>query len=283
MEQLYTFQIIPWVALAITLISLLFNRSIWPILLVVCLGSAFAFDAIELSGFLILSGLFVLAYIGRITQLTFLRRIIVAVIILACILLAAHLLPGFNNLLLLEGTYKGSKSSAYTMYLNIDKPLLVFVLLTLFPTILKTNTAQYQDCFSNSLKISVLVGLTTMIFTLALLLNLITVEVGIPAWWWIFLLNNLLLTCVAEEVFFRGLLLNRLSEVTQPILALAISSVLFGVAHFGGGIAYVLVATLAGMLYGLVYQLSGKLVYAILSHFVVNAIHFLFFTYPLAV
>jgi membrane protease YdiL (CAAX protease family) len=42
----------------------------------------------------------------------------------------------------------------------------------------------------------------------------------------------------------------------------------------------VLLATIAGTGYGLAYQRSGRVEMAILTHFAVNATHFLLFTYP---
>jgi uncharacterized protein len=58
------------------------------------------------------------------------------------------------------------------------------------------------------------------------------------------------------------------------------ASVLFGVVHLGGGIAFALLATLAGLGYGAVYYWTGRLHYAVLLHFAVNAVHLLAFAAP---
>lgn len=53
---------------------------------------------------------------------------------------------------------------------------------------------------------------------------------------------------------------------------------LFGLVHFGGGIRYVVLATIAGVGYGLAFHRSGRIEMSMLAHFTVNSIRFLFFT-----
>lgn len=56
--------------------------------------------------------------------------------------------------------------------------------------------------------------------------------------------------------------------------------VLFGLAHVGGGYTYAMLATVAGIGYGYAYYRSGRIETAILTHFLLNAVHAVFFTYP---
>lgn len=97
----------------------------------------------------------------------------------------------------------------------------------------------------------------------------------------------LLWTTVLEEAFFRGVIQHRLARasfiVTRPglwWLPIAVSSVLFGLAHAPGGWTYVGLATLAGVGYGLAYAKTGLIEGAMAAHFLVNATHFVAFTYP---
>ena len=62
-------------------------------------------------------------------------------------------------------------------------------------------------------------------------------------------------------------------------IALSITAVLFGLAHLPGGIDYVMLATVAGIGYGWSYYRTGHIEAAILTHFTLNALHFLLFTY----
>jgi membrane protease YdiL (CAAX protease family) len=100
-------------------------------------------------------------------------------------------------------------------------------------------------------------------------------------WAWV----NLFFTCLAEESFFRGFIQNGLSGLLAryrhgSVVALIIASLSFGIAHFAGGLKYVVLATIAGLGYGLVYQRTRHIEASMLTHFSVNAVHFLFFTYP---
>lgn len=102
-----------------------------------------------------------------------------------------------------------------------------------------------------------------------------------------FLLANLFFTCVAEEAFSRGVIqegLMRLADrregPARQWLAIGVSTLLFGLAHAGGGAVWMLVATIAGFGYAVIYARTRTIEGAILVHFVVNAAHFIGFTYP---
>lgn len=58
------------------------------------------------------------------------------VLILWAIALTLHLIPGFNNLKVLDQTLAGPASVPFNMYLNLDKPLLLFGLLLACPMLL---------------------------------------------------------------------------------------------------------------------------------------------------
>jgi hypothetical protein len=64
------------------------------------------------------------------------------------------------------------------------------------------------------------------------------------------------------------------------IIGLIVSSLLFGLSHYSGGMNFVLLAFLFGLLYGGAYFKTKYLETAILLHFSVNVIHFFFFSYP---
>jgi uncharacterized protein len=103
-----------------------------------------------------------------------------------------------------------------------------------------------------------------------------------PLWAW----ANLLFTCTAEEAVFRGVIQRTIagdanSPTRRAIAALLIAAVLFGAVHFAGGPRAIVMATIAGAGYGWVYWRSGYRIEAsILSHFLLNVTHILFFTYP---
>lgn len=53
-----------------------------------------------------------------------------------CVALFLHAIPGGNNAKVLDAVICGPQSTPFTMYLNIDKPLIFFVLLLSYPALL---------------------------------------------------------------------------------------------------------------------------------------------------
>ncbi len=282
--------VIPWLLLVATIITAFVKPKLWPIALLCTLIAGLLYNAIDLVGLGVITLLFTMSFYASklstpVSNNPWHQRakaLIIALIILSCIALAAHLLPGFNNLQVLDDVEKSVNSVSFSLYLNFDKPMILFILLILYPTILMDKKEVTLFKVENKLRSSgAVLASFFIIFSLANLLSLITVEPQLPSWWWLFALNNLLLTCVIEEVFFRGVIQNKLAKIFNPYVGLTVASCLFGIAHFAGGFSYVLVATLAGFLYGFVYLNTGKIWHAILIHFCLNMIHLYLFTYPL--
>ena len=271
-----------WLLLSSAIITAFFNVRMSFIVLALSLISALALEHLNLASLaIIISGL-VIAFLQHKTQGK-IKLLLQSMVVIWMIALAAHLLPGFNNLQVLNQVTSGVNSQPFDMYLNIDKPLVFFALLLLLPNLLKQQSipnsflkqiSKYQ--FSGVILLTIL-----FIYALAFMLGLLQIELSIPKWIWIFALNNLIITCVVEEAFFRGFIRQKLTDKSNPLIALILTSVLFGIAHFGGGIAYIFVATIAGLLYGITYMYTGRLIMAILVHFLVNIFHLLLFTYPL--
>jgi membrane protease YdiL (CAAX protease family) len=119
----------------------------------------------------------------------------------------------------------------------------------------------------------------------ALLLGVIAWAPKWPDAAWLWLLNNLLLVTLVEEALFRGYIQGGLSRYFKNLaqgenLALLLASLVFGLAHAGAGWQWVLLASLAGVGYGLAYRFGG-LAAALATHFGLNVLHFGLFTYPM--
>ena len=186
--------------------------------------------------------------------------------------------------------YTGEKfssiSAPFWMGINIEK--------SVCGVILGAYLINISRSFSNWLKIFKEFFPIYIIITIALLLpayltSYIKFDFKLPENMYLFIANNLLLTCVAEEVFFRGFMQKNLQNIfaknfkmTQaaPLLSLLLTSLVFGISHFKSGILMVIFAFIAGIGYGYAFQKSEKIESAILVHFGVNITHFIFFTYP---
>jgi membrane protease YdiL (CAAX protease family) len=196
------------------------------------------------------------------------------VVILTCGFLFLHRLPGFNNLLVLDHVYAGPQSLPFTMYLNLDKPIAFFALLLAYPQLVGNK----QKLHFKGILLAIV--LLVSLLPLASLTGALKVELSLPDWWWLFALNNLMITCVAEEALFRGVIQQSISRRYAWWISLVTASVLFGLAHIGGGMLLALFATFAGLGYGLIFHFTGRLWCSVLAHFAFNFAHLVFFTYP---
>ena len=197
-------------------------------------------------------------------------------VLLWAMALTLHLVPGFDNLKVLDRVQASPASVPFTLYLNLDKPLIFFGLLLAWPALLGPGGAIRWRPLA-----LLILPLAALLIT-AWQLGALKPEVGLPHWWWLFALNNLLFTCVAEEALFRGLIQQGVASRSKPWLGLLVASLLFGAAHLAGGPLLMLFAALAGACYGLAFLLSGRLSVAIAIHFLFNFAHLALFTYPLA-
>jgi len=208
-------------------------------------------------------------------------------LVLLALATALHWLPGIRNPLLLDAQQLTPDAVPYTLYANFDKGWAGFcLLLALWPTQQQGQLWQrYRRGFWPVLPLTVLAALG-----LALGFGLVIPALKWPEFWLSFVACNLLLTCVAEEALFRGVLQRPLRDtllqrgVSEDIAAwcaIALVSGLFGLAHLAGGWAYAGVAAVASLGYGFAYQRSGRIEVAVLSHFAVNLLHFGLLTYPM--
>jgi membrane protease YdiL (CAAX protease family) len=204
-----------------------------------------------------------------------------ALFILLALTLALHWWPGFHNARMIDQERFTENAMPFSMNLNLDKPLIGFWLLLICPWIIGRHS-WVQALKSGALTLSL-----TAIVTLgsAWLLGIVEWAPKWPPQAWLWINNNLLMVTLVEEALFRGYLQGGLSRRFQHLrygehVALLIVSLLFGLAHWGAGWQWILLATVAGIGYGLAYRFGG-LAAAIATHFGINLLHFGLFTYPM--
>lgn len=144
----------------------------------------------------------------------------------------------------------------------------------------------HSPSFSHPLALMLLILLLLAVtLLLAQTLDFIRLQFSPPPFWPLWLLANLLLTVLPEEILFRGYLQNRLERLGCRyrygwLPGWLAASALFALAHAGGGLIYMLLSFCAGLCYGLAWHFSHNLLWPVLAHFSLNAVHFLAFSYP---
>jgi len=204
-----------------------------------------------------------------------------ALFIFMALALAMHWLPGFYNGRGINPQRFTDDAVMFSMYLNLDKPLIGFWLLLFCPWIVGRRSLRLGIyATAQGLTLSSVLALGG-----ALLLGVIVWAPKWPDQAWLWLFNNLLLVTLVEEALFRGYIQGGLSRHFKHLpygenLALLLASLLFGLVHLGAGWQWVLLASLVGVGYGLAYRFGG-LGAAIATHFGLNLLHFGLFTYPM--
>lgn len=202
-------------------------------------------------------------------------RLWLAGVLLGGLTLAAHLLPGFTALPLATPRPISPDAAPYALKLNWDKLLLGATLLSWWwrqPRPGPARPGRAGQC-----ALATLLGVPL----LALALGMVAWQPKWPAELALWLTVNLGVSVLAEELLFRGLLQGALVARLGPAHGIALTTGLFGLAHLPFSPAFALVAGVAGLGYGWVHQLSGRLGAAVLLHAAVNLLHFLLLSYPL--
>lgn len=201
---------------------------------------------------------------------------------LLSVIFFVHAVPGIINIKVIDHALLSTRGAPFTMYLNLDKPLVGLFILFFGHRLIQTGT-QWRDTLLMTLPIAI-IGFI-VILGAAFLLGYVTFDPKLNSIFWIWAVSNLLLTCVTEEGLCRGFVLHYLDIYFVRFkygqyINLLIVSVFFGALHYTGGWKYILLATIAGIVYGYIYQKTRRIEASILTHFSLNTLHLLLFTYP---
>lgn len=219
----------------------------------------------------------------------FLNTLLCIIIYTFIVAATLHYLPGFCKVLVIHEAKLSSLSIPFSMYLNFDNPMVILIVYCMSKLYFleKNNTLSCQQL----IKYTVVPYISSIpfIFIPGYLSGLILFDPCLTNILWIWIMHNFFLVCMAEEVLFRGFLQNAIQNgltrygVHDGLWAIILTSLIFGIVHFKGGVIYMGLAAIAGFLYGYAYYKTGKVVCAMIVHFGVNLLHFLLFTYPMAV
>ena len=241
-----------------------------------------------ISGVLQVPAYFALALFGCAAWLTdraprkYLRILFGVVTLVLAFALAIHKLPGFSNPVVIAGAVFSAGAKPFTQYANFDKGA-VGLLLLVFICRRTASSAEFGGVLRKTWP--VLLATVAAVMAFATGVGFVHPAFKLPDATLQFLAVNLLFTVVAEEAFFRGFIQARLASALAgwrhgSWIALACSALLFGAAHLAGGPLYAALATLAGLGYAYAYHRTQRIEAPILVHIALNAVHFIFFTYP---
>lgn len=253
----------------------------WTCLLALACASGLAGGLLSALALAAIGVLAALAYAARHSNSGALR--VLLMVAMACMVLAMslHRFPGFVNPPLVTDLVVSAAAKPVTQRLNFDTVAAGLILFGLF-CVPARSAAQWREVGRHYW---IILGTPLIVLPAGLLAGYVDVDLKLLAYTPLFLMLNLLFTCVTEEAFFRGFIQARLARAMQrwkagPAIAMCVAALLFGLAHARGGWLFVGLATLAGLGYGYAYLRSQRIETAILAHLALNGLHFIAFTYP---
>jgi uncharacterized protein len=205
--------------------------------------------------------------------------------LMLCLMIGLRVIPGaFTNQLIVPSTRLSSDSREFVQYFNFDKGVAGFLLL--FFLIPQARLGEWW----RGVRYGVLGASAAFVLlaSLALSSGLLSLDPKLPVFTGYFLFANFFFTCVAEEALFRGVLQEQVHRwcdrrgrsMWVNVVAISVLSLAFALVHPIGSLAMFAFTAIAGWAYGMVYYLTRRIEASILLHFLVNAGHFFFFSYP---
>lgn len=193
-------------------------------------------------------------------------------------------IPGFSDVVLVNNVQASIDAPPVRLSARFNVAVAGLVLLLLYCR-RSQNIAEALLAIRSVLAITLIT--TVVVMGLGCMVEFVRPDLKLPSFTSAYLFRTVFWTCVIEEGFFRGVVQERISSIQLFIkrrhmwwLPIAISSILFGLAHIRGGWTYVALATLAGIGYGVAYAKTRRIESAMFVHFFLNTVHFIGFTYP---
>ena len=245
--------------------------------LMLAIGHAHAVGIVSVVGIVAIAAFGLLCYAYSRDTSSGLNALLALATIVFALVLMAHIVAGFSNTLIVRDAILTPGAVPYTLHMNFDKGQIGLFLLAFGPPLIASRTD-----WMSMLKTAVpgALALIVVLMACALLIGQIRFEPKWPALLPIWLWSNLLFTCAAEEALFRGVIQRQLQKSIRPAAGLIVAAIVFGAAHYAGGLWSVVLATIAGVGYGWVFWRTNRIEASILTHFLVNTAHILGFTYP---
>jgi membrane protease YdiL (CAAX protease family) len=256
----------------------------WPALLGMAVIAAWASDQMNIAGALVIVGLLASATAAVTSKDRRRARLLFLLSVALAFGLGIQGVPGFAS-----GTWAGPfrltpDATPMRVTFRFDQGVAGLILVAFFCRRIQ-GLDELRSIVRPTLAATVIATLVVMTF--ANLLGFVRFEPKLPGFVGVQFARLLLWTSVLEEGFFRGVVQERLLRAgfiaSRPRLAwlpIVISAALFGLAHAAGGLAYVFLASIAGLGYSAVYSVTRRIEAPIVVHFLLNATHFIAFTYP---
>lgn len=271
--------LVPYGALLASIVSLILTRnvSLQRLLAFLAMGVAFYYKRLDLQGLgllVILGG----ASFGfsKMQAKTLVHKVMFLGISLMTVLIYTHKMSGFHNCLVINGMRLSADALPYYMYFNFDKALAAVMIMVG----LEVQEKQGSPWMTSQIFKNFVVCIGSVLLV-AYLVKYVKWCPKVPSILWLWAVNNLLVVCFAENLFFRGFVQNILREyLPSKWIAIGLAAALYGLSAYAAGPYYMLLVFIVGLFYGHAYATTGRLLTPMVFQFALNLTHLLLFTYP---
>ena len=214
----------------------------------------------------------------------FTRLFVVMIAAIITIGIYTHFVKGFHNLLVAANWQRSPDAQTINIYANYDKAAVALLILGLYFHRPIQSKKELYSMLAKTLPWMLFAAI--ILLPLSQFLEMVHWDPKLPLITPTWLVLQIFFAAIPEEVFYRGFLQREIAlRLNNPMagpFAVLIVSLLFALLHlfFVPQLTFVLAAFVASLLYGTIYQLTGRIESAILTHLFVNICHFFFFTYP---
>jgi hypothetical protein len=256
----------------------------WVLLLVIAVVVGLMHGVLDWRGAAVVAILCALAWASVMSEGVAARRTLSLAAISLAFALGLQLVPGFQPSVFIEGIRLSPDAAPMRLTAHFAPGVAGLVLVAFYCRRAQTLREAWQAARPAA---AIAMATTIMVVGAAWAAGYVRPDLKLPDFTAAHLAKILLWTTVLEEGFFRGVIQDRLARArfiegrtSLSWLPIAVSSALFGLAHAPGGWTHVGLATLAGVGYGFAYAKPSLIEAAMATHFLVNATHFVAFTYP---
>ncbi len=198
-------------------------------------------------------------------------------------ILASHMIDGFISWQIVNQEQISTNGEKYSLYLTLDKVIAGVGILVFALTPIR-RVKHIKHMLIGMLPTTLLS--VSIIAIAGLMLKVVSFDPKFPELWATWIVVSLLVHCVAEEAIFRlflqGGIQNLLSSFKYaPIISILVASIGYTVYMMPQPTNFLGAIFVGNMFFGYIFYKTQRIEASILLHFLVNFIHFFFFTYPL--
>jgi uncharacterized protein len=246
----------------------------------VACGLALFVGALGVTGLILLIAMGVLLFLYY-HKPSMQKALLVAIFALGAMMLH-HWLPGLPKWEMFSGVQLSRLSRSFDLRFYIESPVFACLFLTIIGGVVRERKKWLE--ILKKLPWDLL--LTAVVLApIMYAIDWVALDPKVPAMTPIWAARNLLFVALPEECLFRAFLQQELQKrwSAHPygnIGALLLTSLLFGIFHYQGGLRYIFLTAAGGICFGLIYNKRKTLESVVLIHFFINFFHFILFTYP---